>query len=394
MSKLILSGVGGRLHAGEAWSIWTFEDQLHTNVFPAQLWDPRRREEAANHAYRFLRDQRPKKNNGHLDKALAAIGGEASLSGTLTVFLFTDGTEPIKGTPFDEPINAIFTTHAAGMRKAKKPFVTVFVAQNAQIAAYSVTPGGEPIFIPRLAKTSEKESAAPPPEPSSATKPEATSAPQPPTKKSLTVDEISEALRQSRKAKTNTVAAAPAPLILRGPTARNDSSIPGEPTQHNAEFPAPTPNASPPASDKTAPPNRSASVSNAAPEIAPVPAVRNEPGAPAGKSASAPAATNALSAPPKDVGPVTSPKPTGDETGMTSAAPSASPQTAAILQPEPASNAWKYLAAAGALLLVGITLAWLYNLAFDGKGEEVSPGFHFAGASLFPRVVVKFTRFA
>ena len=45
---------------------------------------------------------------------------------------------------------------------------------------------------------------------------------------------------------------------------------------------------------------------------------------------------------------------------MTSAAPSASPQTAAILQPEPASNAWKYLAAAGALLLVGITLAWLY----------------------------------
>ncbi|PYK96195.1 MAG: hypothetical protein DME19_20490, partial [Verrucomicrobia bacterium] len=219
VSKLILSGVGGRLHAGEAWSIWTFEDQLHTNVFPAQLWDPRRREEAANHAYRFLRDQRPKKNKGHLDKALAAIGGEASLSGTLTVFLFTDGTEPIKGTPFDEPINAIFTTHAAGMRKAKKPFVTVFVAQNAQIAAYSVTPGGEPIFIPRLAKTSEKESAAPPPEPSSATKPEATPAPQPPTKKSLTVDEISEALRQSRKAKTNTVAAAPAPLILRGPTA-------------------------------------------------------------------------------------------------------------------------------------------------------------------------------
>ena len=73
IGKLILSGVSGRIRTNEAWSIWTFDDRLHTNVFPAQMWDPRRRGEAANRAYRFLRDQRFKKKKGRLDKTLAAI---------------------------------------------------------------------------------------------------------------------------------------------------------------------------------------------------------------------------------------------------------------------------------------------------------------------------------
>src|SRR5216110_2941573 len=148
VSKLILSGIGGRIQTGEAWNIWTFDNQLHTNLFPAQLWDLQQRAQVADRAYRFLRDQRLNKKKEHLDKYLPALADEAQRSGALTVFLFTDGSKPIEGTPFDARINEIFTRHAAGMRKAKKPFVIVLVAQDGQFAAHAVEAGGAPIYIP------------------------------------------------------------------------------------------------------------------------------------------------------------------------------------------------------------------------------------------------------
>ena len=51
---------------------------------------------------------------------------------------------------------------------------------------------------------------------------------------------------------------------------------------------------------------------------------------------------------------------TTDKAEETPAFSSAPPQTAALLQPAPASQAWKYLVAAGALLLAALVLAWLY----------------------------------
>ena len=150
VSRLILSGIGGRIQTGDAWNLWMINDQLHTNAIPAQTWDPRQRAELANRIFRFLRAQRFKKKKALLEKSLAAVAEEAKLSGALTVFLFTDGSVPVKGTPFDEPINEIFTKHAAGMRKSKKPFVTVFVAQEGRFSAHAVSPGGERIYIPRL----------------------------------------------------------------------------------------------------------------------------------------------------------------------------------------------------------------------------------------------------
>src|SRR6266496_1287520 len=152
VSKMILSGVGGRLHAGEFWNIWTLDDQLHTNVFPPQMWELRQPPDVAERAYRFLRDQGFKKKKGPLDGLLTVLADEARLSGALTVVLFTDGSELMKGTPFDEAINEIFTRHAAGMRKAKKPFVVVLVAQDGEFVAHAVSPGGAPIYIPRPAK--------------------------------------------------------------------------------------------------------------------------------------------------------------------------------------------------------------------------------------------------
>jgi len=51
---------------------------------------------------------------------------------------------------------------------------------------------------------------------------------------------------------------------------------------------------------------------------------------------------------------------TADNAPETPKPPLTSPQAANLLQPEPAANAWKYLTAAAALLLVALTLAWFY----------------------------------
>ena len=210
VSRLILSGIGGRLQSGDAWNLWMIDDQLHTNAIPAQRWDPQQRVDISNRIFRFLRAQRFNKKQAPLEKSLAVLAEEAKLSGTLTVFLFTDGSVPVKGTPFDGQINAIFSQHAAGMRKAEKPFVTVFVAQDGRFAAHAVSPGGERIYIPRLpeAMATAKKSAA------TAKENAATVSPAP--AKTLTAEEISELLRQSQKRQSNTVAMTQAPLIIRG----------------------------------------------------------------------------------------------------------------------------------------------------------------------------------
>ena len=52
VSRLILSGVGGRIQNGEVWGLWTIDDQIHTDVIPAQRWDPQQRGDLANRIYR------------------------------------------------------------------------------------------------------------------------------------------------------------------------------------------------------------------------------------------------------------------------------------------------------------------------------------------------------
>ncbi|HXT39855.1 MAG TPA: hypothetical protein VN887_07525 [Candidatus Angelobacter sp.] len=340
VSKLILSGVGGRIRPGDAWGLWTFDDQLHTNIFPAQKWDAPQRRDVANRVFRLLRDQPHKKKKRHLDQVLAAISDEAKNSDGLTVFLFTDGTEPVKGSPFDDSINGILSKNASGMRKVKKPFVIVFVAQDGRLAADGVSPGGEPIFVPRLAKKPDTPSNTSATQAGTGTKRDARVTSQPlPAKRSLSVEEISQALREAQRKQTNaTVSAPPGPLILRGTNTTPQS----EPARTNGEASAPVPNGRPSPGDATVPPQ---------------PAVTRT--ASAGENASVPAKTTPT--PPQQSGDaIPTVNPSEEHTLDAPGVPSASPQTAAVLQPEAASTGWKYLLAAAALLLVALTLAWLY----------------------------------
>jgi hypothetical protein len=424
VSRLILSGIGGRIQLNDFWNVWTIDDQLHTNVIPMQRWDPQQRGDLANRVFRHLHDLRFNKKRAVLEKSLAAMAEEAALPGTLTVILFTDGSKPVKGTPFDESINEIFTKHAAGMQKAKKPFVVVFVTQDGRFAAHAVSPGGEQIYIPRLPKPV-----------AIAKKPVATENPAPGSKpaRTLTAEEISELLRQPQKQQSNAVALTPAPLIIRGGFSQTNpvapdtsskaaaqnlpqaqpSSLPTSSTTpplfatnilafvpaSNAITSAPTSSTSPPvlASNTTASvpasnTNTSVPIANttqpvfASTPIASVPASNKSapvaasntapapeqsasvvPALPARTAPSAPTDVNRPGSgnaitppPPDDRPPVAAAETTVDETREEIAHSPAPAQTAAIAQHEPLANAPVYLMAAVALLLVAVLMGWLY----------------------------------
>jgi len=353
VSRMILSGIGGRMQIGNVWNLWTIDDQLHTNAIPAQTWDPRQRAELANRIFRFLRAQRFKKKKALLEKSLAAVAEEAKLSGALTVFLFTDGSVPVKGTPFDEPINEIFAKHAAGMRKAKKPFVTVFVTQDGRFAAHAVSPGGERIYIPRL-----PEAVATVKKPQAPANENAVTVPPAPAK-TLTAEEISEVLRQSQKRQSNTVALTPAPLIIRGGDSQTNLAAAEQSSKAAVETPGRTPTGSVPP-QTTASPDRSAAISKAPSAIAPASPVRTDPSGPTEENASAPGDPIVPSTPEQDRLPVaTTETEVGDAREALVPSP-ASAQTAVLAQREPLANAAIYLMAAVALLLVALILGWLY----------------------------------
>jgi len=368
VSRLILSGMGGRIRIGNAWNLWTFDDGLDTNAFPAQLWDPRRASETAKQMQRFLSSRPFNKKKASLDNPLAAVAEEAKLSGALTVFLFTDGSAPVKGTPFDDPINEVFAKHAAGMRKAKKPFVAVLVSQDGKFAAHGVTPGGETIYIPRLpnpkatAKSlaTEGDNSTNPaksgPDPDSKPAENAASAQAPP-KKALTVEEISEAMRQSQKPQTNTGAATPVPLIIRAEAKTNEVAA-GATGAPAGETPAPTPAPSAVASNATAVQDQSGDVTDKPFAAAPAVTLRTEPSAPPVKITSAPPETSGPPAPQQNEEPAAPAEPRVDDTRKALVSVPAAVQAAVLAQPEPSPR--MYLIASVALLLVALLLAWLY----------------------------------
>jgi hypothetical protein len=146
MFQLVLSAFDGRVKPGEQVGMWSFGPGLVTNI-PPQAWSEQSRADLANRVYRFLRDRSYSKTNS-MAEVVEALNESAKASGKLTAFLVTDGATPVNGTPFDAQINKIFKEHAAGMRKAKKPFVIALLAYDGKFTTNSVTPGGRKIFIP------------------------------------------------------------------------------------------------------------------------------------------------------------------------------------------------------------------------------------------------------
>src|SRR4051794_17481000 len=96
----VASGFDGKATAGEVFALWPFSDVALTGAFLPVTWSPRTKDLYAKRMARAVEDQ-PFSGSPRLDHALAQASQLIRSGGALTLFVFTDGTVPMVGTPFD-----------------------------------------------------------------------------------------------------------------------------------------------------------------------------------------------------------------------------------------------------------------------------------------------------
>ncbi len=143
---LVGSGVQGQMHAGDTFGLWTFNEELNTD-FPMQQWTPGASEKLAQGSADFLKKRRFEKK-AVLQHVLDPLFPILKSSKAITVVFVSTGNDPMRGSPFDQEINAIYPIYANELREAKIPFVTVLVGRSGKVVAYSVNSSLGPIKIP------------------------------------------------------------------------------------------------------------------------------------------------------------------------------------------------------------------------------------------------------
>jgi hypothetical protein len=148
VTELFQTDMKGEFRPGDTIGVWNYSDKLHTD-FPMQVWKGTNGAHIQHNVMAYLREQRYEKR-GHLEKALAMLGQIIAESHRLTIIFIFDGTEPIKGTPFDADINNTHKKFGSEFRSEHVPFVTVLSSREGTIFDYTVnTPGS--IKLPHTA---------------------------------------------------------------------------------------------------------------------------------------------------------------------------------------------------------------------------------------------------
>lgn len=144
---LLRSGMHGMIHAGDTIGIWTFNDKLRTGEAPLQVWSPESSGKITRHTLQFLTEQEYAKSP-RMQEMLTNLLNLVDSSPFLTVILFTDGDDPIRGTPFDAQINEVYKASNRQQKKASMPVVTVLRAVAGDITTNTVNMAPWPVDIP------------------------------------------------------------------------------------------------------------------------------------------------------------------------------------------------------------------------------------------------------
>ena len=155
LGDLMRSGFNGQLRPGDTIGVWTFNDKLHTGIFPLQSWLPQNREKIAAALVGFLKAQRYE-HAGRLEPVLPEMAGVVKESDRITVLLITTGVARIHGTPFDAEINETYALNLASQEKARLPYVTILRAAKGVFSGYTISTPPWPVEFPQFAPPSGK----------------------------------------------------------------------------------------------------------------------------------------------------------------------------------------------------------------------------------------------
>lgn len=387
LQQLIATGAYGAMRRGDIYTIWTFDREIHDQQFAPHVWLPEVSSALAATAAKFLKDQKYSWST-KLDPVVARFVQVMKTTPAMTVFLITDGSEVLFGTPFDLEVSTIVIRHAAEMAREKRPFVITLVAQEGTISAWAVDAGGGRITVPVVPKASvtdrepQPESGRDSPKP--VVKVPVTAVPVNPPKPPPAPEPVKPAVAETPKVAIPTKPEPP-PVTLRpvmpDPVVSSPEAKPAEPMLK----PAPKP-ASAPKSVTVEPPVAlpSPAVLPPMPKSAPPPKLESPPAAPATVPEPVPSAPQAVTPQPAPEKPTPVAAPLAPATPIrsndpplastpepvTSApqAPVAPPplpppaQTAVVVPGDSAATGWRFVIMGGALLaLAAIMIVALWR---------------------------------
>lgn len=153
VQELLASGMNGQLQPGDTLGVWTFDNELHTGIFPMQIWTGNNRRYIADAVAGFLSQQKIQ-GRARLAAVYPAMLQLIEESEALTVLLYSEGSQPIKGTPFDDSINEAYKQHYRELIDARLPFVTVLVGRAGKIVKCTIN-SAVGVNVPELPLTEE-----------------------------------------------------------------------------------------------------------------------------------------------------------------------------------------------------------------------------------------------
>jgi len=298
---LVRSGLQGHLRAGDTLGLWTFNERLYAGQFPLQVWSPAQRDRVAAALGAFLRRQRYERKT-RLEPVLAEALRLVRESESLTLVLLTDGGEPVRGTPFDDAINAAFRRYRREQQRVRMPLVTVWRAQGGRLVNYVVGQPQWSFSIPPLPAAEPPASPSPVAPETTATAVAATAPPRPEPKGAVTtVPTETGPVQASAPVQTTAAAARPLPEVASASSALPQTQVRPDP---GAIAPAPAPSSpaavespSPAAQTPLTPPAETPPAGGMpAPATQPAAELERRP-APAAPAQSAPASPGPVAAP-------------------------------------------------------------------------------------------------
>ena len=154
---LLMSGLNGQLPDGSTVGLWTYNADLYAR-FDVQTWSSSTREEVTQRALTFLKGEKYEKQ-ADFHKVAPALSRVIKDSKVIRVVLISSGNHEVRGTPFDDQINAAYRRWSYKQEQARMPFLTEFCAQNGTIVDYVVNTPPWPLEMPRLPEDTKRAEA-------------------------------------------------------------------------------------------------------------------------------------------------------------------------------------------------------------------------------------------
>lgn len=145
---LVRTGFQNQIQPGEQFSLWFYGSRLQTNA--PFIWQPGREVANAQRAAnlfggRIYSRLRPR------EQTLADAAPIIASSPKITILIFTEGSQPLAGTPYDAAINSAIEQRRAAFRQADKPLIISLLAKKGQLIGGTVyTNLNKPFQIPDL----------------------------------------------------------------------------------------------------------------------------------------------------------------------------------------------------------------------------------------------------